>query len=93
MELLDLEGKSLTEIGLWVDESKIICDCTTWKYGGKRGDIILEGRNIKSYPHDAGILVEGHEEKQWAYVHCSACGYDWALWKLVNRAKTEWTHR
>lgn len=87
-ELSDLEGKSLKDIGDWVDLSKIPCDCS-WRKGR---DVILSGTNIKAYPHEGGIHVEDREGKQWVYVHCSACGYDWALWKLVNRAKAVKAH-
>ena len=32
-------------------------------------------------PHEGGILVLGMG-RQWVYIHCPKCGYDWALWKL-----------
>lgn len=37
---------------------------------------------IKSYDHDGGYTVEGFEKKQWLYVTCKSCGYDWSVWKL-----------
>jgi len=37
---------------------------------------------IQTYPHDAGWTVQGYEEKQWLYITCPGCGYEWALWKL-----------
>ena len=38
--------------------------------------------NIQLYPHSGGWNVEGIEGKQWLYVRCHKCKYDWALWKL-----------
>jgi len=37
---------------------------------------------IEHYPHSGGWEVWGFREKQWLYVACPNCGYDWALWKL-----------
>lgn len=38
--------------------------------------------NIQHYCHEGGWKVKGFNEKQWLYIHCNECGYDWALWKL-----------
>ena len=38
--------------------------------------------NIRLYPHSSGWTVEGIKGKQWLYVRCHKCKYDWALWKL-----------
>lgn len=76
---------TLKEISEWVDEQKIPCDCATRK--NIKGDVILQGSNIKSYNHDGGWRIEGCLRLQWVYVHCPTCSYDWALWKLINRAK------
>ena len=46
---------------------------------------------IHCYPHDGGVRVYGHAGKQWVYFHCPKCGYDWALWKLLNKALKAWT--
>lgn len=81
-----LDGQTLEAIGRWVDEARIPCDCSTWKFGGKRGDVILRGRNIDCYPHEGGFNVKPYGSKQWVYVRCDACGYDWALAKLIRRA-------
>lgn len=37
---------------------------------------------IKTYDHEDGYTVEGFKRKQWLYVTCSDCGYDWSIWKL-----------
>ena len=81
---------TLEQIAEWVDKQKIPCDCA-WRKNIK-GDVILSGSNIKSYDHDGGWRIEGYPELQWVYVHCTACGYDWALHKLVNRAKAYKLH-
>lgn len=53
------------------------CDC------GFEG---LDTLPIESYDHSGGWEVEGFQSKQWLYIHCPKCDYDWALWKLgVNR--------
>lgn len=35
-----------------------------------------------SYDHDGGVEAAGYGEKQWFFLHCIKCGYDYALWKL-----------
>lgn len=42
------------------------------------------GLSLDFYPHDGGEELEDLAGKQWFYGHCSACGIDSALWKLVN---------
>jgi len=42
-------------------------------------------RDIRCYPHPAGIPVAGYPEKQWVYFACPKCGYDIALWKVLNQ--------
>lgn len=37
---------------------------------------------IQHYPHPGGWKVAGEEGRQWLYVVCPKCGYQWALWKL-----------
>lgn len=37
---------------------------------------------IQMYPHSDGWTIEGMSERQWLYVHCVKCEYDWSLWKL-----------
>ena len=42
---------------------------------------------VLSYDHQDGYEVEGFEKKQWLYLRCVKCDYDWSLWKLgVPRA-------
>lgn len=37
---------------------------------------------ILHYQHPSGWIVPGYEKKQWLFIVCSNCGYQWALWKL-----------
>jgi hypothetical protein len=46
------------------------------------GYVGLSKLRIEHYDHDGGWPVEGFKEKQWLYVTCPKCGYQWALWKL-----------
>lgn len=42
----------------------------------------LKNLPIEYYPHDGGWLVQNFKEKQWLFVTCPRCEYQWALWKL-----------
>lgn len=42
----------------------------------------LTGLPLYAYPHGAGWTVKDLDAKQWLYIHCPKCGYDWAVWKL-----------
>ena len=42
----------------------------------------LKHLKIHSYDHDGGWSVQGYDRKQWLYVTCPKCCFDWALWKL-----------
>lgn len=69
---------SLAEIGDIIDKHNLPCTCGA----------TIQGSNIDCYgPHDGGIKVKGYADKQWVYVNCPKCGYDWALWKLLNKIK------
>jgi len=37
---------------------------------------------IQFYPHDEGWWVGTLDKKQWLYIECPQCHYDWSLWKL-----------
>jgi len=76
---------TIKQVQDWVDESKIPCDCQ-WRHNNNR--VTLKGSQLQHYNHDGGWSVEGFAEKQWVYIHCHQCGYDWALHKLLIRAKT-----
>jgi len=41
----------------------------------------LDKLPIEYYPHDGGWDI-GYKRKQWLYVTCPDCEYQWALWKL-----------
>lgn len=42
----------------------------------------LNKDNIDMYPHEGGWIIDGMSEKQWLYIHCNKCDYDWPIWKL-----------
>ena len=42
----------------------------------------LDQLPIEYFPHDGGWWLGTLEQKQWLFIHCPGCGYDWALWKL-----------
>ena len=42
----------------------------------------LDQLPIEYYPHEDGWWLETLQKKQWLFIHCPKCGYDWALWKL-----------
>lgn len=46
------------------------------------GFVGLNKLKIEHYTHNGGWIVEGFQDKQWLYVTCPKCGYQWALWKL-----------
>lgn len=57
-------------------QKKISRNQCTCKYIG------LKELPIELYEHDSGWLVSGYKFRQWLYVTCPQCGYQWALWKL-----------
>lgn len=57
------------------------CDCNHWKRS-KKPMPDLSTLPIEHYDHDGGWPVLGFKERQWLYVTCPRCGYQWALWKL-----------
>ena len=40
----------------------------------------LRNGQIKHYPHDGGVVVNG--TKVWLYVECPLCDYQWSFAKL-----------
>lgn len=72
---------SLSQIERIVKQRGLTCSCGT----------PISECSIHCYPHDGGIPVSGFPDKQWVYFHCPKCGYDWALWKLLNKALRSWT--
>jgi hypothetical protein len=44
----------------------------------------LSNENIKAYPHNGGLELEGRSGLFWLYIICPKCGYEWALWKLTK---------
>jgi|GEM_PF-3094720 len=48
-------------------------------------DIPFDNLTVEYFPHDAGYQVDGLQAKQWLYVECPACGYEWSFKKLHIR--------
>ena len=42
----------------------------------------LSTRSIQHYDHAGGYKVKNYKEKQWLYVECGSCKYQWSLQKL-----------
>ena len=42
----------------------------------------MKGESVHGYEHVGGWVVHGYDEKQWLYIVCPKCHYQWALWKL-----------
>lgn len=57
--------------GLIVTDVCMFCQCPG-----------LDKQPIRAYSHESGWEVEGYHRRQWLYVTCPKCEYDWALWKL-----------
>lgn len=72
--------KTLEEIEALLIEKGAECRWCGYKF--RNGD-------IRTYKHPGGIKVKDYKEKQWVYMHCQNCGYDWALWKLLNQIKAK----
>jgi len=50
---------------------------------------------IQSYDHANGWPTDGFKKKQWLYIECPGCEYQWSLWKLgvakpKERTVPEW---
>jgi len=53
----------------------------------------LHNESIQHYNHDGGYVADGFQERQWLYVECPSCGYQWSLVKLgVKDEVSEVTH-
>jgi len=63
---------SFPEVAGWVRDhyNPVRCSC------GRN----LRGEEVLGYPHIAGWWTDSG--KMWLYIHCPACGYDVALWKI-----------
>lgn len=45
---------------------------------------------IHCYEHSNGWIVKGFQEKQWLFIICPKCNYQWSLWKLgYSQEKSE----
>lgn len=45
-------------------------------------EVSLSLREVEHYDHLSGYDVEGFKERQWLYVTCPRCDYQWSLRKL-----------
>lgn len=50
---------------------------------------LLLNQQIEYYEHSGGWRVEGHVAKQWLYIECPGCKYQWSLAKLGVPQKEE----
>ncbi len=79
-----------SEITLSEYQSKIIgkdcrwCMSHTHDNEGRlhKEKVLLDTQPLEYYDHDGGYPVKGFKEKQWLYVTCPKCGYQWSLKKL-----------
>lgn len=71
--------KDLTKFNqfLAILEKGIFCTC------GKK----LGARFADMYEHDGGIDVPTEDTKQWVYVTCQRCQYQWSWTKILRRGK------
>lgn len=77
---------NLDQLENWIDEARIKCDCTPYGPDGYSKNIL--NNPFEYYSHDGGHVVMGLG-RVWLYVTCRKCGYQWALWKLINRARQQ----
>ncbi|MEK6879908.1 MAG: hypothetical protein AABY22_09890 [Nanoarchaeota archaeon] len=56
-------------------------NCECYKTGGE----LCKLNKAEMYEHDGGDFVEGKDKKQWIYFTCKKCGYEWVLWKVLQR--------
>ena len=42
----------------------------------------LKNGEFKMYSHPEGWAVVGEDKKQWIYIVCLGCHYEWAIWEL-----------
>lgn len=66
------EDKSLKDYANMITKSECTCGM----------ELPTHHSAIHMYDHDSGWPVEGYKERQWLYIVCPRCGYQWALWKL-----------
>ena len=48
-----------------------------------------ENTCVNMYPHDGGYPVEGHELKQWIYLHCNECLLDTKLAVALQQVQNQ----
>ena len=42
----------------------------------------LNNEEIRHYDHAGGYKVDGMSARQWLFIVCPQCEYEWVLWKL-----------
>lgn len=70
MKLEDDNPVKLEDIRNYIKEKDIKCE---WCKNS------FDSNDIDMYPHSGGYNVDGMNDKQWLYITCRHCGYDWAL--------------
>lgn len=48
----------------------------------------LDKEPVQAYPHYGGWKIQEEFRKQWLFIVCPDCDYEWALWKLGVPFKT-----
>lgn len=70
--------KSLSDYQLDL-ESK---DCQWCRKTHSNEGVLLRGLKVEYYPHDGGYKIKGIEGRQWLFVTCPKCQYQWSFKKL-----------
>jgi len=45
--------------------------------------------DIKMFPDESGVEVEGRKGKFWVYFECFECGYQSAFWKIIHKLEVQ----
>lgn len=71
-----MEFKSLKELDEQLDRNNAQCiDC----------DTLLKDSKLFHYDHNGGVMLTEYPVKQWVYLRCKSCGYENALWKILDK--------
>jgi len=76
-----VEFENLAEIYNFIENAKEHINCVGC------GKPLSEVPHYWSFEeHEGGVYVKEFDKRLWIWVHCSNCGYDNALWKLMKQA-------
>lgn len=57
-------------------------DCQWCRKTHSKESVLFKGLLVEYYPHDGGYQIEGVQGRQWLYVTCPKCQYQWSFKKL-----------